>query len=251
VVGLVSALILAAGGITFALTSKSSHSSTTTTTTVQIHSTLTAGHRAIDRCTVVVAAGVGNIQENGISASNAIEAKLGRDSWIYLTILKANDYLNVALQRVHPKDAALQQAAQEIIYLCAHRVQSIAVEAKQGSTVSTTVERAYLKDFITSIAVAATVTGVSIGTLHYFARTRQYTTLSGVTGVDSASGFTGLTGSNLSGVGPTGTSGGVGPTGDTAPGGFTGVTGSSGVSGGQSGPTGFTGSGGGGPAGPS
>ncbi len=265
IAGAVGVVVIAAVAA-FALTSSSPPPSKSSKP-VTIHSTLTASHRAIDRCGVVIAAAVGNIQGKGAAVETTMAAKLKRSSWLYQAIIRSNDYLMVAKQRVHPQLAAIQQTAQHIDYVCARRVQTIAVEAKQGSTLNTAVARTDFKDFLTSIAVGATVSGLSSGTLHYFAGTQQYASVySGVTGVANWSGLTGLTGWTVTGTSGGGTTGAGtttgSPEGVTAPGGFTGVTGSTGYTGGQQGtptgsgqsggPTGFTpGQTGGGPAGPS
>jgi len=182
--------------------------------------TFTAEQRADRRCAVAVAAGVVFIQQDGSSASSELESKLGADSWIYQVILRANDYLNVALQRIRPEAEAVEHTAAEIDYLCNVRLRTVGLMRSGGSTDAIPNASSLLRTYLYSAAAVILITGGAAAAYSYFSGVSG---LSGVSGVGNVDGFTGLTG--VSGfTAPSGTTG-------TGPGGFTGVTGSSGISG--------------------
>jgi hypothetical protein len=197
------------------------------------HSQLTSSQRAIARCSIAVAAGVDRIQTEGNSEAQLLASRLGSTSLLNVFIQHANNYLDAALQRVHPRQAALQQTVREIEYLCSTPIDDLANSESKG-TISATTEHSDLRKYLVVVAAAAVITGGAVAATSYFSSVSGF---SGVTGIDNVSGFTGLTGDSGFSA-PSGNS-------DSSPGGFTGVTGSSGLNGVTGGGiSGFSGGGG-------
>jgi hypothetical protein len=222
------AVLVIAGGCSAASSGKGSPSPGSSNAST---AGMTVKQRATNRCVIVVASGVGLIQSQGSSASEAMAKRLGSNSWIYATIARANNYLTAAKQR--DPSAALQRTRDDIEYLCQRRLANFGLVRGTSSTATTVAqkrEQSHLRSVLLTLAAAVVVTGVTITAYRYFRTTGAF---AGVSQVSDVSGFTGLTG--FSGV--TGTSG------DTVSG-FTGITGTSGVTGTSGGgTTGFTGGG--------
>jgi hypothetical protein len=212
------AVVLGAVGIVIATTSHGQQapvSTTGSTPPTQVSSgNLTTLQRAVDRCTVMVAAGVSKLQQNSTSQDAELESEIGESTWVWATINRANTYLDAAVQRIQPRQAALAQTVKEISYLCYERLSTLGLTAA-GSTADASGK---VREYLSDVALAVAFTGGAAVATNYFSGVGG---LSGVTGIGSVSGFTGLSGFG----------GFTGASGFDSPGGFTGVSGSSGVSG--------------------
>jgi len=227
IAGVAGVVLIAAIGIV--LVTSGSSSSPPRATRAQ----LTTSQRAITRCTIAVAAGVDKIQTGGSGESQLLASRLGSASLINVFIQRANNYLDTALQRVHPRQAALQQTVREIEYLCSGPIEYLASGERKG-TISVATAHSDLREYLVGAAAAVVATGGLVAAVSYFSSVSGF---SGVSGISDVSGFTGLTGDSGFSA-PSGTS-------DSSPGGFTGVTGSSGLSGVTGGGvSGFSGGGG-------